>query len=69
MDMFEAFKRRVAAIGARPETRIEALRRDIAADAPVIAGSAEHARLLADGKLAGRVIISPDELGPENPIL
>ena len=67
--MFEAFKRRVAAIEARPENRIEALRRELAVDAPVLSGSAEHARLLADGKLAGRIVIAPDEPGPEGPIL
>ena len=67
--MFEAFKRRVAAIEARPENRIEALRRELAVDAPVLSGSAEHARLQAAGKLSRRVIIAPDELGPENPNL
>jgi hypothetical protein len=68
MDMFEAFKRRVAAIEARPENRLAALRRELAVDAPVLAGSAEHARLLADGKL-GRIVIAPDEPTPKEPIL
>ena len=67
--MFETFKRRVAAIAARPENRLAALRRELAVDAPVLAGSAEHARLLADRKLAGRVVISPDEPIPAEPVL
>ena len=56
--------------------RLEALMRTLtphqlrlATDAPVIAGSAEHARLEAEGELAGRIIIRPDEPGPEDPIL
>jgi hypothetical protein len=67
--MFEAFKRRVAAIEARPENRIEALRRELAVDAPVLFGSAEHARLRAAGELSRRVIIAPDEDVPANPFL
>jgi hypothetical protein len=67
--MFETFRRRVRAIEARPENRIAALKRELATDAPVIRGSAEFERLLADGKLAGRIIISPDEPTPEIPIL
>ena len=67
--MFETFKRRVAAIEARPENRLAALRRELAVDAPVLAGSAEHARLMAEGKLTGRVVIAPDEPTPTEPIL
>ncbi len=67
--MHEVFKRRVAAIEARPENRVAALRRYLAADAPVIAGSAEYERLLADGKLAGRVVVRPDEPVSAEPIL
>ena len=67
--MFEAFKRRVAAIEARPENRIEALRRELAVDAPVLHGSPEYRRLLAAGKLDGRIIIAPDEDVPASPIL
>ena len=60
--MFEAFKRRAAAIEARPENRIEALRRELAVDAPVLSGSAEHARLLA--VLAGPSGIDQGRPGP-----
>ena len=48
---------------------VRALKRNLAADAPVIAGSAEHARLIADGKLVGRIVIAPDEPTPSEPIL
>jgi hypothetical protein len=65
--MHEVFKRRVAAIAARPENRLAELRRELAADAPVLAGSAEHARLLAEG--TSRIVISPDEPIPVEPIL
>jgi hypothetical protein len=67
--MHEKFKMRVAAIEARPENRLAALRRELAADAAVIGGSAEHARLTVEGKLAGRLVITPDEPIPAEPVL
>ena len=68
--MFETFKkaRRCDRGKASRENRLATLRRVLADDAPVLAGSAEHARLMADGKLAGRVAISPDEPVPPEPI-
>jgi hypothetical protein len=67
--MHEALKRRVAAIGARSENRLATLRRKLAADTTVIAGATEHARLMAEGELAGRLVIAPDEPLPAEPIL
>jgi hypothetical protein len=61
--MMRSLKRRLEALALTPrQPRLDR-------DAPLLYGSAEHKRLEAEGQLAGRVIISPDELGPENPIL
>lgn len=67
-----ATPKEVLACDATDPARLEEAHQDaarFAADAPVIAGSAEHARLIAEGKLTGRVVISPDGPIPSEPIL